>query len=226
MNDHDGAEGYPCPYCHQRKLETTASAPYVRGFIAAYQIGSKTFVGCTSCVRGKVRGEAALSCLIGWFSLTALFINPVLIFYNAMQSFFIRANPGRVADKLRELGLPDNPQVVDTQAVGFALAASMILADGVVEESELVAAEKAGDEVFGEFDEAALRLLVEHGKDLPPVEDLAAMLRDVLDSEAKEKVMVYLAEIAMADGHVAPEEREVLEKVGAGLGVSSTLNAG
>ena len=95
----------------------------------------------------------------------------------------------------------------------------MILADGVVEESELVAAEKAGDEVFGEFDEAALRMVVQHGKDLPQVEDLASMLKDTLDQDAKEKVMVYLSEIAMADGHVAPEERDMLERVGKSLGV-------
>ena len=220
------ASGYPCPYCHQRALETIATAPYVRGFLVAYQIGSKSFIGCTSCVRKKVIGEAALSCAIGWFSLTAIFINPVLIAYNILRSIFVSSNPQAVAKKLRELGLPDNPQVVDVQSVGFALAASMILADGVVEEAELAAAEKAGDEVFGEFDEAALRMIVEHGKDLPPVEDLAIMIRDVLDQEAKEKVMVYLAEIAMADGHVAPEERVILEKVGHHLGVSSPVGVG
>lgn len=189
----------------------------------AYQIGTKSFIGCTGCVKKKVRGEAGISLLLGWFSLVAFVLNPFMILYNFIRSFFISPNPAAVAGKLQELGLPDNPNIINIQAVGFALAAAMILADGVVEESELLAAEKAGDEVFGEFDEAALRMIVQHGKGIPPVEDLAAMLTDVLDNEAKEKVMVFLAEIAMADGHVAPEERMVLEKVGAGLGVTSPM---
>ena len=74
--------GYPCPYCHQKPLETVATAPYVRGFIAAYQAGSKTFIGCVPCVRKKVLGEAALSLFIGWFSITALILNPFMIVYN------------------------------------------------------------------------------------------------------------------------------------------------
>lgn len=211
--------GYPCPYCNNESLETTASAPYVRGFLVAYQIGSKTFIGCTSCVRKKVWGEAFLSLFIGWFSITALIINPFMILYNLIRGCFVGKNEKAVAKKLEQLGLPGSPAVIDVQSVGYALAASMILADGVVDEAELVAAEKAGDEVFGEFDEAALRMVVQHGKDLPPVEDLANMLKDSLDQDAKEKVMVYLSEIAMADGHVAPEERDMLERVGKSLGL-------
>ena len=211
--------GYPCPYCKEGTLETTATAPYVRGFLVAYQIGSKTFIGCVPCVRKKIFGEAFLSLFIGWFSITAIFLNPVLILYNLIRACFVSKNEKSVAKKLQDLGLPGSPNVVDIQSVGYALAASMILADGQVDEAELVAAEKAGDEVFGEFDEAALRMVVQHGKDLPPVEDLASMLKDSLDKEAKEKVMVYLSEIAMADGNVAPEERQMLERVGASLGV-------
>jgi uncharacterized tellurite resistance protein B-like protein len=221
MMSQDASAGYPCPYCQTNSLETTATAPYVRGLLVAYLIGSKTYIGCVTCVRKKVLGEAGLSALIGWFSLYAIFINPCFILYNLIRGAFVGPNPKSVAKKLSDLGLPESPKIVDLNAVGAALAASMILADGKVEEAELVAAEKAGDEVFDEFDEAALRMIVQHGKDLPPVEDLALMLRDSLDTEAKEKVMVYLSEIAMADGHVAPEERKMLEKVGSSLGVLS-----
>ncbi|MEM7783898.1 MAG: TerB family tellurite resistance protein [Planctomycetota bacterium] len=213
--------GYPCPYCHDRELETVSTAPYVRGLIAAYLVGSKSFIGCTSCVRKKMFGEAGLSALIGWFSVVAFILNPIFIVYNVIRACLIGENKKAVAKKLKQLGLPDNPQVVDIQSVGFALAASMILADGQVEEAELLAAEKAGDEVFGEFDEAALRMVVMHGKDLPPVEDLASMLKDALDDDQKDKVMVYLAEIAMADGNVAPEERAMLERVGKSLGIAT-----
>ncbi|MFK8111446.1 MAG: TerB family tellurite resistance protein [Rubripirellula sp.] len=212
-------EGYPCPYCNTNPLETTATAPYVRGFLVAYQIGTKTFIGCVPCVRKKILGEALLSLLIGWFSIVAFVLNPFLIAYNLFRGIFVGENREFVAKKLAQMGLPDSPQGMNVTAVGQALAASMILADGIVEEAELVAAEQAGDEVFDDFDEAALRMLVQTGKNLPPVEDLANMLADTLDQEAKEKVMIYLSEIAMSDGNVSAEEREMLERIGRSLGV-------
>lgn len=220
------ADQYPCPYCHERPLETVATAPYVRGLLIVMIIGSKSFIGCTSCVRSRVLGEAGMSMLIGWFSLKSLILNPFLIFYNLVRGILVSANPKGVAKKLKQLGLPDKPNLVDTQAVGVALAASIILADGEIEEAEVLAAERAGDEVFEGFDEAGLRMLLQHGKDLPKVEDLAGMLKGVMDQEEKAKVMVFLSEIAIADGHVAPEEREMLTRVAAALQVESPTGQG
>ncbi len=216
----NGPGGYPCPYCNQRSLETVSTAPYVRGLLVAYQIGSRSFIGCVPCVRSKMLGEAGLSCLIGWFSITAVVINPFLILYNLVRGLMVGENRRAVGKKLAELGLPEAPNIVDVQSVCQALAASMILADGVVEAAELEAAEKAGDQVFGEFDEAALRMLVLNGKDLPAADDLARILRDTIDDQQKQDIMVYLSEIAIADGNVAPEERAMLESVSKGLGIS------
>lgn len=223
-NTTDPASQYPCPYCHERPLEAVATAPYVRGLIVVMMFGSKSFIGCVPCVRKKILGEAGISMLLGWFSPKSLFINPFLILYNLIRAIFVGANPAAVEKKLRELGLPDKPNLIDIQAVGVALAASMILADGEVEEAEVLAAEKAGDEVFEGFDEAALRMILQHSQNLPPAEDLAGMLRDVLDQDAKTKVMVFLSEIAMADGTVSTEEREMLQRVANGLGVNSPIN--
>lgn len=211
------SSGYPCPYCHNARLETVATAPYVRGFLVAYQIGSKTFIGCTSCVRKKFFGEAGLSMLLGWFSLTALVLNPFMILYNLIRGALVGQNLAAVSTKLKEMGLPDSPRIVDISSVGYALAASMIMADGSVDEAEMQAAERAGDEVFGEFDEAALRMIVQSGKKLPPVEDLAAMLKDSLDAPMKQKVMSYLWQIAAANGSISSEEQQVLQRVAKGL---------
>lgn len=215
---------YPCPYCHERTLEAVASAPYVRGFIIVMMFGSKSFIGCVPCVRQKIFGEAGMSMLLGWFSPKSLIINPFLILYNLVRAVFVGANPKAVEKKLTQLGLPGTPNLIDIQAVGVALAASMILADGEVDEAEVLAAEKSGDEVFEGFDEARLRMILQHGKDLPSADDLAGMLRDVLDQESKAKVMEFLSEIAMADGRVAKEEREMLQRVAAGLGVNSSID--
>ena len=77
--------GHTCPHCKSNKVETIAKAPYVRGFLLAYQLGSKTFIGCTSCVRKKIFKEVGLSMLLGWLSISALIINPFLIIWNLIQ---------------------------------------------------------------------------------------------------------------------------------------------
>jgi uncharacterized tellurite resistance protein B-like protein len=213
MSAEEQAGSYPCPYCKEGPLETVATATYVRGYLLHYTIGSKSFTGCVPCVRSKILGETVLSCLLGWFSLRALIINPFLIVCNVFRSVFVKPNHAAVANKLRDLGLPA-PDLIKIQAVGALLTASMILADGEIDEAEIRAAEKAGDEVFGEFDEAGLRMILQQASQLPPAEDLAGMLKDVLD---KAKVMVYLSEIAMADGNVSPEERAMLERVSEAL---------
>jgi uncharacterized tellurite resistance protein B-like protein len=212
---------YTCPYCNQRPLEAVASAPYVRGLIVVMLFGTKSFIGCVPCVRSRMLGEAGWSMLLGWFSPKSLIINPFLIVYNVFRGALVGANPAGVGKKLRELGLPEKPSFVNVQAVGVALAASMILADGEVTEEEIATAEKAGDGVFDGFDEAGLRMILQHGKDLPPAEDLAAMLRNVLDNDGKTKVMVFLSEIAMADGNVSQEEREMLQRIAGALGVQA-----
>lgn len=221
----DRPRGYPCPYCNQRSLETVATAPYVRGFLIMMLIGSKSFIGCVPCVRSRVLGEAGWSMLLGWFSPKSLIINPFLILYNFFRGLMVGQNPTAVAKKLRELGLPDKPNFVNMEVVGVALAAAMIMADGEVDPAELAAAEKAGDEVFEGFDEAALRLILQNSKDIPAAEDLARMLRDVLDNDGKTKVMVFLSEIAIADGNVSPEERALLERIANALGVESSASA-
>lgn len=212
---------YTCPYCNNRPLEAVATAPYVRGFVVVMLFGSKSFIGCVPCVRSRVLGEAGWSMLLGWFSPKSLIINPFLIAYNLFRGALVGANPSSVGKKLRALGLPDQPSFVNVQAVGVALAASMILADGEVTEEEIATAEKAGDGVFEGFDEAGLRMILQHGKDIPPAEDLAAMLRNVLDNEGKSKVMVFLSEIAMADGNVSQEERDMLQRIAGALGVQA-----
>ncbi|MBL8855839.1 MAG: TerB family tellurite resistance protein [Planctomycetaceae bacterium] len=62
---------------------------------------------------------------------------------------------------------------------------------------------------------------LQHGKDLPPAADLAAMLQNVLDNEHKTKIMVFLSEIAMADRNVSQEERDLLQRIASALGVQA-----
>ena len=200
-------------------MTTVAKAPYVRGFLIAYQVGTKRFVGCPKCVASDIRKEAGLSMLLGWFSITAIVINPFLIFYNLLQSFLVSDKPVQVRALLAELGMPESPddgsiRMVD---VGTMLAAAMILADGVIEPDEIEMANAIGHKLFEDYSEKRMHDLLA-AKDLPDPGDLAGMVRDVLDDDAKRAIYEYLRAIAGSDGSIAMAEQDVLDAVADHIG--------
>ncbi|MEM6347484.1 MAG: tellurite resistance TerB family protein [Bacteroidota bacterium] len=218
MKDNSKPTTYNCPYCQVRPLETVARAPFVRGYVLAYQLGYQKLVGCVRCVRRRVLRQAAFSLLLGWFSITALIINPFLIVWNLIQAPFIKSRPKRVEKVLKRMGLPINPQKANLTDAGYALAASMITADGKIESTELMIAEAQGKDVFGEFDNTEFRRLVADYKELPPAVDMAAIFKDLLSGDEKAKIYRYLEAIATADGDFAKVERELLTEIGLKMG--------
>ncbi|MFK7925618.1 MAG: tellurite resistance TerB family protein [Bacteroidia bacterium] len=218
MKDHSKPIAYNCPYCQVRPLETTARAPFVRGYLLAYQLGYQKLVGCVRCVRNRVLRQAAYSLLLGWFSLTAVIINPFLIIWNLIQAPFVRSRPEKVEKVLKRMGLPLNPKKANLTDAGYALAASMITADGKIEASELMIAEVQGREIFGEFDIEEFRRLVSDYKELPPAVDMAGIFNDILNTEEKVQIYRYLEAIATADGDFAKAERELLTEIGLKMG--------
>jgi len=205
--------GHKCPYCDAQNIDTVATTPYVRGFLLAYQIGSKTYLGCVSCVRKKVLGEAGLSSLIGWFSLTAVIINPILILYNLGQTAFIGPKVDKVKRQLKEMGIPEEASNVDIVSIGYSLAACMIAADGKIEAEELAIAEQIGAKIFDDFNTNDFRMIVKNHKQLPEISDLASLLKKTLTDDAKALVYDYLHAIANADGDFAKEEKVMLDQV-------------
>lgn len=201
---------YPCPHCHRADLEAVASVPYVRGFLVAYQIGSKRFVGCVGCVRGQVFKEVGLSALIGWFSITALVINPFLLIYGLIRGATVGADPEAVRKMLREAGMPEQPTHVDPLQVAYALAAAMIAADGQVDDEELAVAEQIGRKLFPEFDGEVLADTVARHRELPSVGELAGLMGEMMTEKGKVLLYRYLEAIAHADGILAQEEEELL----------------
>lgn len=209
---------YNCPYCQVRPLETTAKAPFVRGYLLAYQLGYQRLVGCVRCVRNRVLRQAGYSLLLGWFSITAMIINPFLIIWNLIQAPFVQPRPEKVQKVLKRMGLPLNPQKANITDAGYALAASMITADGKIESAELTIAEAQGRDVFGEFDIVEFRRLVADYKELPPAVDMAGIFNDILSDKEKEKLYRYLEAIATADGDFAKAERDLLTEIGLKMG--------
>ena len=217
--DLDRPISYSCPYCEGRNIETAATAPYVRGFVLAFQIGSKSFIGCTACVRIKVLREAGLSVLVGWFSIIALIINPFLIVYNLLQAPFIRTNYAKARKKLNDAGVPDDQTSVDVTRLGYSLATSMMVADGRIDEEEVAVALAVGMKIFPDFSEEELRGVIKNARNLPSPQDIATLLREVLTDDGKKAVCSYLWMIAKADGNVDDSEEKLLAEVTANIGL-------
>ena len=213
-------EGYACPSCGSRSIETVVTIPRVRGFLVAYQFSSRRFPACASCARTELLKEALLSSLVGWFSITALIANPFLIAYNAIRAPFVGKNYDKVAQLFLEAGIPEPGERVDAMQVLYGLATAMIMADGKVEESEIGAAVECGRRLADNFDEAAFRRTIEHHADLPPLGEYARILGQALDTEQKKMMVLYLTMIAVADDDFDDSEKEVLASVGAGMGMT------
>lgn len=202
---------YPCPHCQHRNIETVATAPYIRGMVLAYQYGTKPFFGCTRCVRLKVLGEAGLSALIGWFSITAVFVNPFLILYNLLQTPFIRVNYAKARDRLRAAGVPDDPGM-DLTDVGYALAAWMITIDQTLAPAEVERARELGAKFLRAFDPQRLDEALGNVKTLPAATELAALLSE-LSPDGKKAMFDYLLAIAQADGAPNNAETQLLTDI-------------
>jgi len=212
---------YKCPYCHVNYLETSAKLPYVRGFLLAVQHGHKQLVGCKSCVRGELLKETLKSTFIGWFSPTALILNPIFIVYGLGRILFVRTNLESVRKVLREAGIPEPAQPLNLLQIAYSLAASMIAADKKILPEEIALATEIGSRILDGFDPGEFRKTVDNYKTLPEPAELAGLLRDVLAHDGKVLVYRYLLAIAQADQEVSPEESALLAVVAEKLGLTA-----
>jgi len=204
---------YICPYCQKRHVQTAVKTPFVRGILLMYIMGRKQFVGCVPCVRLKILKEVGWSLLIGWFSLTALVINPFLIIFNLIRAIFVHPNVEKVHKILKRAGVPTDPSYIRVTSLSYGLASAMITADGKIEDEEVVIAEEIGKKLFEDFNTEEFRETVYEYKHLPSAEDLAGIIKDGLDDISKSMIFNYLYSIANADGEMAKEEAELLERI-------------
>ncbi|WNJ21108.1 TerB family tellurite resistance protein [Pontibacter sp. G13] len=201
----------PCPYCQSKTVTTSATSPYVRGYLIVYSFGYKRFIGCVRCVRREVFKEAGRSMLLGWFSITALISNPFCVVYNVFRGGFLRENPKRARKHLKQAGIPEVAGDADIVQLSYSMATSMITADGKIDEHEIQTAISLGQELFGHFDEEAFRHLVHNHRKLPQPADLARLMCHLLTPDERQQLFDYLDAIAHADQELAPEEAHLLE---------------
>lgn len=206
-----------CPRCQEAALDTVVSAPYIRGLILGYTFGSKRFVGCQSCVRSQLAGEVGKSLLFGWFSLTGLLVNPILILWNTARIPFVKAQPEKVQGLLEELGV--HTEKVDLPRVAASLAATMVAADGRVDPVEVDTATGLGSQLIDGFTPALFQDVMQNVNSLPSTSQLAGILCEVLDESGKVATLKYLLAIASADGTMDDAEIDELQTAARFLGV-------
>lgn len=211
---------YKCPYCNTNHLETSAKLPFVRGFVLAVQHGHKTIVGCRSCVRTELLKETGKSALIGWFSPTALIVNPFFILYGIGRAAFVRTNLDSVRKVLSEAGVPEPAAPLNLAQVAYGLAACVIAADRKVLHQEVALASEIGQKILEDFDDAAFRRTVANHGNLPEPVELARLLREALTEDGRLLMYRYLLAIAHADDDFSVEERNLIALIGTNLGLA------
>lgn len=202
-----------CPICKNRKVEAVARTFYVRGIIIVMQIAKKTFVGCVHCVRMELLKEAGISSLIGWFSFSSFFINPVAIFYNLIRGIFIRKNYAGVRRFLKSVGISEEQTEFDLMKAIYNVATSMIAADGKIENDEISVASDIGKKMFKEFNDSDFQDVLKNYKEALPFHELILLMKENLSLVGKISIYKYLEAIANADQNLAKEEEELLIKV-------------
>ncbi len=211
-----------CSYCNEHPIETVARVPFVRGRVFGRTLGVKKFMGCSRCVRRSIYKEVGVSSVAGWWSVRAALLNPVMLTYGAVRGLFVRPNLEAVKRALDQAGIPDEGLDADPLRVAYGLAAAMIAADGKIEQEEVSVAIEVGRQLFTDFTAEEFFKIMANHKHLPGVTELASLLGSILEEKEKALVFGYLAEIAASDGHVADEEKLLLEHVRTGLGLSET----
>ena len=106
----------------------------------------------------------------------------------------------------------------DLPTVAAALAASLVAADGVIDEQEKKVANALGEQMLPGFSSLIFETLLDGIDELPTARKLASTMRGLLTPEDKKIIMEYLAALATADDRVVDVELQELQAVAAGLG--------
>lgn len=106
----------------------------------------------------------------------------------------------------------------DLPSVAAALAASLVAADGVIEDQEKKVATVLGARLMPGFSPLLFETLLDGISALPPAYELASHLRQFMEEKDKQIVMEYLVGIATADDRVVDVEQQELEAVATALG--------
>jgi uncharacterized tellurite resistance protein B-like protein len=107
----------------------------------------------------------------------------------------------------------------------YALAATMIRADGKIDAAEVETANRLGAELIPGFDTTEFEAVLNGNRVPDDPFILAGLLRNVLSDDARQRVYDYLVAIANADGELANEEQRLLDGVRVTLALRRKVEA-
>ena len=93
----------------------------------------------------------------------------------------------------------------------YALAATMIGADGKIEEVEIATAEQVGSRLMSQFEAVKFREICGNLDNLPSFTRVVFMLGDILEETEKGLLIDYLQQFAETDGTVSEEEAALID---------------
>jgi uncharacterized tellurite resistance protein B-like protein len=114
----------------------------------------------------------------------------------------------------------------DLPTVAAALAASLVAADGIIEEKEKKVANELGTQMLPGFNTLIFETLLDGIDEVPTATQLASTMKGLLSQEDKTTIMNYLIALAAADGIVVSDEKRELRAVARGLGIEMPTLAG
>jgi len=113
------------------------------------------------------------------------------------------------------LPIPEMPQdnSIGIQDIMYALAASVITADGIVEENEIVIASAIGKQFFEEFCTDELKAICSEKKQIPKPRKLATILSEHITDDGKEMIIKFLSAIAESANNDNEEGLSVVSEI-------------
>jgi DnaJ-domain-containing protein 1 len=208
-----------CPHCEVNNVEVAKEFWFLYGFLLLVRYGSKTVVGCQSCVQGKGFTNLFLVLLFGWWCFPWGLGTPFVLIQNIIA--LAAKNDEKLIEVLNTIGVRAEDVVLGSDGLTpeqralfdgvVSILTEAVWADGSADPREVVlAVEIAANLLDGSIRENQLREAIMGRKSAP---------LDVSQLNAEMRLLLFhvAIQIVAADNRVDPGEARFLHDLGARL---------
>jgi DnaJ-domain-containing protein 1 len=216
-----------CPHCEQRKVEVAKDFWFIYGFLIIARYGSKTIIGCQSCVQSKGIINLGLVALFGWWCFPWGLGTPFALLQNLVS--LGTNNDKKLREVLHKVGVSAadvqvgedglTPEQRTLFAGVISILVEAIWADGDVDDREVqTAVQICADLLDGAVSEAELRRKIRDRQTAP---------LDASGLEPEHRLLLFHAAMAIvaADDKVEPGEARFLHDLGKRLALPREIVA-
>ena len=200
----------PCPECGKEPVVCASKAYGIIGVLLAYQISTRTVIGCQRCIKKTLLTTAGKNMLLGWWSISSAIINPFLTVYDIINAFIPKNKPNKLLietlDKSaipwefllkNEIFTPSNYNPDEVYTYGMLnLACAMMMADGEASPEEEDTIKTIANKIFPKYSTQKVQKIIDDKKDNPvEISKIGTSLGTMLTNEGKEMVLQFMMEI-------------------------------